>query len=158
VLETPSEENSIFLSRSDIDEPLSTHSHHGFNLDDADWPSVEHYFQGMKFENGEYRERIRQASHPKQARKLGATRFKRVRKDWKTVRRVVMTRAVYTKCRAHPEVAEQLLSTGDKLLVENSAYDYFWGCGRDKRGHNTYGRVLMDVRTRLQQESAEAAV
>ncbi len=156
MLETPQEDNSLFLSRSDVNEPLSTHSQHGFHLDDADWPSVEHYYQGMKFENLEYREKIRQASHPKQARKLGGSRFKRVRKGWKKMRRVVMTRAVYTKCRTHTEVAEQLLATGDLLLVENSAYDYFWGCGRDRRGHNTYGQVLMDVRDKLRQESAAA--
>jgi ribA/ribD-fused uncharacterized protein len=65
----------------------------------------------------------------------------------------MMTRAVYTKCRAHPEVAERLLATGDAKLVENSQYDYFWGCGRDRRGHNTYGKVLMDVRSRLREES-----
>jgi len=65
---------------------------------------------------------------------------------------VIMTRALYTKCRTHPEVAERLLSTGEARLVENSQYDYFWGCGRDHRGHNTYGQVLMDVRSRLREE------
>ena len=60
-----------------------------------------------------------------------------------------MTRGVYTKCRTHPEVAERLLSTGARKLVENNNYDYFWGCGRDRRGHNYYGKVLMDVRSKL---------
>jgi ribA/ribD-fused uncharacterized protein len=65
-----------------------------------------------------------------------------------------MTRAVYTKCRTHPEVAARLLATGDRRLVENNSYDYYWGCGRDRRGDNHYGRVLMNVRARLRQEAA----
>ncbi len=152
MLDTPQAENSIFLSRTDPHEPLAAYSRHGFDLDGCHWPSVEHYFQGMKFEDEAYRQRVRLAEHPGQARKLGRTRFKRVREDWKKIRRVVMTRAVYTKCRTHSDVAAALLETGDLLLVENSAYDYFWGCGRDRRGRNTYGRVLMDVRAKLLEE------
>ena len=154
MLETPSEEDSIFFSRSDVDEPLSSYSEYGFELEGVFWPSVEHYFQGMKFENEDYRQRVRSAGHPKQAAKLGGTRFKRARRDWSKLQLVVMTRAVYTKCRTHPEVASRLLATGDKKLVENSQYDYFWGCGRDRRGHNNYGKVLMDVRNRLREEAA----
>lgn len=41
------------------------------------------------------------------------------------------------KCRTHPEVAERLLATENVKLVENSQCDYFWSCGRDRRGHNT---------------------
>ena len=31
-------------------------------------------------------------------------------------------------------------------------YDCYWGCGRDTRGLNTYGKVLMNVRARLRKE------
>ena len=45
-----------------------------------------------------------------------------------------MTRAVYIRARSYPELAQELLNTGEQTLVENSQYDYFWGCGRDRRG------------------------
>ncbi|MEZ5560611.1 MAG: NADAR family protein [Pseudomonadales bacterium] len=142
----------LYLSRTDVNEPLSSFSRHGFELDGAFWPSVEHYFQAMKFEAEADRENVRLAEHPTKARRQGRSRFLKIRKDWSKVRRVIMTRAVYTKCRTHPDVAERLLATGDATLMENSQYDYFWGCGRDRRGHNTYGKVLMDVRSRLREE------
>ena len=145
-------DNTLYLSRSDVNEPLSSFSRQGFELEGQFWPSVEHYFQAMKFENPEHREKVRLAAHPAKARRLGRSRLRRIRKDWAKVRRVIMTRAVYTKCRTHPEVAERLLATGTAKLVENSQYDYFWGCGRDRRGHNTYGQVLMDVRNKLREE------
>ncbi len=77
----------------------------------------------------------------------------KIRKDWSKVRRVIMTRGIYTKCRTHPDVAQRLLATGDAQLVETTQYDYFWGSGRDRRGSNAYGAVLMDVRKKLQEEA-----
>jgi ribA/ribD-fused uncharacterized protein len=147
------DDNLVYLSRSDVNEPLSSFSRHDFELEGQFWPSVEHYFQGMKFENPADREKVRLAAHPAKAQRLGRSRFRKLRRDWSKLRRVIMTRALYTKCRTHPEVAERLLATGNVKLVENSQYDYFWGCGRDHRGYNTYGQVLMDVRTKLREES-----
>ncbi len=61
----------------------------------------------------------------------------------------MMTRGIYIKCRSHDDVARTLLGTGEKNIIENSQYDYYWGCGRDGRGENVYGKVLMDVRNKL---------
>lgn len=149
--------DAIFLSRSDVYEPLGTFSEHGFDLEGKHWPSVEHYYQAMKFTDEAYQETIRQAAHPKLARKLGRKKKVKIRSDWKKVREVVMTRGVYIKCRTHPEIAQTLLDTDERNLVENSQYDYFWGCGRDRRGVNAYGRVLKNVRAKLRQEQSENA-
>ncbi|TGD73407.1 NADAR family protein [Mangrovimicrobium sediminis] len=145
--------DALYLSRSDVNELLGTFSRHGFFLDEREWPSVEHYYQAMKFESEEAREAVRAADHPKKARKLGRSRRRKLRGDWSEVKRVYMTRALYTKCKAWPEVARKLLATGERRLVENSQYDYYWGCGRDRRGDNNYGKVLMNVRAKLREEA-----
>ena len=142
-----------YFSRADVHEPLGTFSKHAFFLDDREWPSVEHYYQAMKCENAEYQQKILLAPHPKAARKYGRSRLIKLRKDWRKVKTVVMTRAVYTMCRTHPDVAKILLETNDDTLVENSNYDYFWGCGRDRRGNNHYGKVLMNIREKLRSEA-----
>ena len=146
------DEGTIYISRADVNEELGTFSKHGFLLDDCEWPSVEHYYQAMKFESPQDQEKVRSAKHPKQARKLGRSRFRKLRKDWSKVKVIYMTRAVYTKCKTHPDIAEKLLATDDKKLVESSQYDYFWGCGRDRLGNNAYGKVLMNVRQKLREE------
>jgi ribA/ribD-fused uncharacterized protein len=151
---TSEKQTPYYLSRSDVNHPLASWSKYGFELDDASWPSVEHYYQGMKFEAGDLREAIRQADHPKKAQALAAANKKHIRKDWQGVREVMMTRAVYIKCRSHESVRDLLLATGNQKIVENSQYDYFWGCGRDGRGHNTYGKVLMAVRDKLRDEQS----
>ena len=63
-----------------------------------------------------------------------------------------MTRGVYRKCRTSDDAATALLGTGERRIIETSQYDYYWGCGRDTRGLNTYGKVLMQVRERLRGE------
>ncbi len=146
-------EDALFLSRSDTEELLGSFSAHAFYLDEQDWPTVEHYFQAFKFENTEYRDKVRSAETPEKARKLGSARFRKIRKDWKQTQVTVMTRGIYIKCKTHPKVAEALLATGDRKLIESSNYDYFWGCGRDRRGENNYGKALMNVRKKLLSEA-----
>ena len=142
----------LYVSRSDESNPLSSFSRHGFSLDEADWHTVEHYYQGMKFTDPEHRAAIRSKSSPAEARQLAEKHARAVRKDWKKIRQTIMTRGFYTKCLTHPEVAKALLMTDTRKIVENSMYDYYWGCGRDGRGHNTYGKVLMAVREKLRTE------
>jgi hypothetical protein len=146
------EQEPLYLSRSDEDQPLSSFSRHGFFLDDADWQTVEHYYQAMKFSDPAQQEAIRLTNSPADAEQLAEKHTRAVRKDWKTIRQTIMTRAVYTKCRTHPDVAKALLLTDTRKIVERSMYDYYWGCGRDGRGHNTYGKVLMAVREKLRAE------
>lgn len=149
------DEDSIYFSRSDLDEKLGSTSAHPFTLEDKEWQTAEHYYQAMKFDNEAYQEKIRLSPDIKSAKKLGGTRFKRRRKDWKKVKTTIMTRAVYTKCRTYSDISQKLLDTENKKLVENSQYDYFWGCGRDRRGENNYGKVLMSVRNKLLNETSE---
>ena len=141
--------NDVYVSRQDVNNPLSAYSKFGFYLDDAEWPSAEHYYQAMKFEDETIREKIRQAPHPMDTSKISKKHKKQIRKDWDKIKLTVMTRGTYVKCRTHAEVANALLKTGDKNIVENSQFDYYWGCGRDGRGENTYGKILMDIRDKL---------
>lgn len=151
----PEDQNAIYLSRRDLKEPLSTHSAFPFLLEDIEWATVEHYYQAMKFTNLSYQDKISRETDPKKALIMGRTRFKSTRKDWGKVRITMMTRAVYTKCKTHQIVTDALMSTGDSRLVESSQYDYFWGCGRDRRGENNYGQVLMRVRQKLRSEAED---
>jgi ribA/ribD-fused uncharacterized protein len=146
------EPEPIYLSRDDESNLLSSFSSHGFFLDDADWPTVEHYYQGMKFDDPDQRAAIRSTASAAEARQLAEKHARAVRKDWKKVRQTIMTRGIYIKCRTHPGVAEALLTTDTQKIVETSQYDYYWGCGRDGRGHNTFGKVLMEVREKLKSE------
>lgn len=148
------EEKTIQIYRLQPDEYLGTAIPRQFLLDGHTWPTAEHYYQGTKYPGRARAEDIRAAPTADQARKLGRGWLKRPRKDWEKLRVVVMTRAIYTQCHTWPDFAKALLDTGETPIVEISLYDYFWGTGRDHRGTNQYGKVLMDVRQKLREEIA----
>ncbi len=63
------EKSRYEVARDDITHPLSAYAPYAFELDGAEWPSVEHYYQAMKFEDEVHREKIRQASSAEEAAK-----------------------------------------------------------------------------------------
>ncbi|KAL3095527.1 hypothetical protein niasHS_004786 [Heterodera schachtii] len=68
-----------------------------------------------------------------------------------------MERILFHKFDQNPDLAERLISTGEKFLVEASHSDRFWGAGAtidDIRqwnftGRNTMGQLLMELREKL---------
>jgi ribA/ribD-fused uncharacterized protein len=146
------EKKLLTLSRIDPNHLLASWSRHTFELDGFEWPSVEHYYQAMKFEDADYREQIRQAPNPADAAKLGKSKKHQRRKDWDKLKVTYMTRGMYIKCRTHPEVGQMLLDSEELEIAEVSQYDYFWGSGRDLRGKNNFGKMLMGIRDKLREE------
>lgn len=76
----------------------------------------------------------------KKYKKLGVN----IRPDWEEVKEDVML-AILKKKFSDPYMKQLLLSTGDKMLVENSPYDSYWGSANN--GKNRLGYLLMKVRS-----------
>ena len=144
--------DALYLSRTDENNLLSSCSPHPILLDDRLWPTVEHYFQAAQFVDEGLKQQISEEANLVSVKKLGKSWFKKRIDNWKNIRKIYMTRGIYTKCHAHETVRQALLDTGDQYIVENSLYDYYWGAGRDLRGDNQFGQVLMDVRSKLREE------
>jgi ribA/ribD-fused uncharacterized protein len=139
-----------FYSKTTAYHELSNFSPHGFQLDGAYWPTVEHYFQAQKFPSQPaYQEKIRQARSPKDAKTLGRSRTVPLRPDWEEIKDEVMRRALRAKFVAHSELTAMLLGTGERDLIENAPSDFYWGCGRTGSGKNRLGSLLMELRAAL---------
>ena len=122
-------------------------------LDGVEYPTVEHAYQAAKTLEPKERERIRGASTPGLARKLG--RKMPQRPDWPEVKVDIMRDLVRQKFKSNPDLQKLLLATGEAELVEgNTWHDNFWGDCRCARcaavpGQNWLGRLLMNVRQHL---------
>jgi N-glycosidase YbiA len=127
---------------------LSNFSPPGFEAHGVYWPTVEHFFQAQKFNDPLAQQRIRRAVTPKDARMFGQSRTFELRADWDTVREEIMLEALRLKF-SIPIARELLLSTGDRMLIESSPYDYYWAAGQDGSGLNRLGHLLVQVRTEL---------
>ncbi len=132
---------------------FSNFSLHSIEINGIRWATVEHYYQAQKFVSSVDEEvipLIYAAKTPEQAAALGRSSIRTLRPDWDIVKTQVMQIAVYQKFFTHLDIREVLLSTKERLLVEDSPCDYFWGCGADKNGQNHLGKILMYVRSELQ--------
>lgn len=121
-------------------------------LDGATWPTTEHYFQAQKFVDAAIQASIRRASTPSQAARMGRDRNNPLRRDWENVKVDVMRRAVLAKFTQHDDLWAILLGTGDATIVEHTEKDSYWGDGGDGSGKNMLGRILMEVRAKLQSQ------
>ncbi len=134
-------------------------------LDGETWPTVEHYYQAQKSDSIAYRNAIRAAVTPGRAKRLAAApdargwagkqswfrqNGKQPRADWQEAKLDIMRKADGAKFSQNPDLAALLLATGDAELIEDSPSDPFWGTGRDGTGENWAGRVLMEIRARLE--------
>ena len=139
----------LFYSTRDDFGAFSNFSKHGIEMQGKWYRTAEHYFQSRKFDDSDYRERIRNAPNAKVAADLGRSRKVPLRDDWEAIKDGVMFEAVLVKFSTHQEIRDLLLGTGSELIIENAPGDYYWGCGKDGTGLNTLGEILMQVRERL---------
>lgn len=147
----PSKTTIYFYAQTDLYSEFSNFSPYGVAIDDVWWRTVEHYFQAQKFQNVNYRERIRRTSKPKDAKALGMTREFPLRSDWEDAKDQIMLNAVRVKFRTHETPRDLLLSTDNSEIVENAPMDAYWGCGQDGAGLNKLGNILMQVRSEIQE-------
>lgn len=112
------------------------------------WKTTEHYFQAQKFIGTPYVELVRNMNRPREAFEFSREPLiaKWRRSDWDQVKQDVMYKALLTKFSQSPYLRAMLAETGDKVLVERSPYDRYWGDGGDGGGKNHLGKLLMKVR------------
>ncbi len=123
-------------------------------VDDADYifPSVEHYYQAMKFYASDKRfDVILKLKNPDEARLLTKTVEYKInrRKDFDINKFNIMEKALYAKFIQNPDAAELLKSTGDAILIKSCPVCYKCGFGEGS-GMNRMGKVLMKIRSEIQ--------
>ena len=131
---------------------------------------LKYWYDGASAESREYAELVRESSTPFKAKLLAnqvaPTRFPwqrellpvierycelgvRPRADWDEVKRDNMLLCLRLKFGSSAICRDVLLGTGDKLLIEASPYDGYWGIGRTGTGLNVLGKLLAQVRSEM---------
>ena len=116
------------------------------------YPTNEHFFQAMKTLDIDERKAIAAAETPGLAKRMG--RNVKLRPDWEKIKVDVMRLGLMLKF-TDAALAEKLIATGNKMLVEgNWWHDNTWGsCYCEKccthPGRNLLGHLLVDLREEL---------
>eukprot|EP00347_Sterkiella_histriomuscorum_P005831 403355104 len=123
--------------------------------EDKIYPTSEHYYQAMKFEDEELQEKVRKASTPSQAAKMGRNKSNPIRRDWEEMKDEVMFKGLVAKFTQNSDLKRRLLATESSELIEHTKRDSYWGDGGDGSGQNMLGKILMRVRDQLKIEKLQ---
>lgn len=119
------------------------------------FPSVEHYYQAMKFfANDERFNIILGLPNPDDARLLTKTpEYKKNRRpDFDKNKFDIMEQGLRAKFIQNPDAAELLKSTGNAILIKACPVCYKCGFGIGS-GTNRIGKTLMQIRQELNQNT-----
>ena len=118
----------------------------------------EALYQACRFPHmPEVQQMILKEGSPMTAKMRSKPYRKDSRPDWDDVRVKVMKWCLRVKLVYNwRKFSELLLSTGDRPIVEDSRKDSYWGAMPQEddtlNGQNVLGRLLMDLRTKLQED------
>jgi ribA/ribD-fused uncharacterized protein len=141
------EDDRPIAINEDIWHYLSPFSAHQIDIWGERFATVEHAYHCARFVPGPAREALKAATSP-----LACLRLSRaLRADASVLvpdfdKAAVMEELFRAKLAQHPEVAEVLALTGERLLLKNITTDAFWGLGPDGRGENRMGQLWMRLR------------
>lgn len=137
-----------------------------FIIDGVEFKNCEQYMmykKALMFYDYDAAKKIMQTSNPKEQKAIGR-QVKNFKDDvWVKYCRDIVCDANYAKFTQNKDMLEELLSTGNKELVEASPHDLRWGCGLEESnpfihdksnwpGTNWLGEVLTKLRNDLKNE------
>lgn len=115
------------------------------------FPSVEHYYQAMKFNADDPRfSVILNIKNPDDTRLLTKTPEYKInrRKDFDKNKFMIMEKALRAKFAQNPEAVKLLKQTGNAVLIKSCPICYKCGFGEGS-GENRIGKVLMKIREEI---------
>lgn len=131
---------------------LANYSNHGFYKNGIYYKTVEHYYQSEKYDDPVIKQRIIDASTPKEASIIGRDKNNIRKSNFKDIKKQVMLDGILEKFRQNKDILYKLIETRDEKIEENTIDEYYWGIGKDRSGENNIGKILVKVRTILKQE------
>jgi predicted NAD-dependent protein-ADP-ribosyltransferase YbiA (DUF1768 family) len=56
------------------------------------------------------------------------------------------------KFNQNPEIKENLMNTGLRIIISTDINDSYWGMGKNLQGNNMLGKILMKIRNKFYEE------
>ena len=112
------------------------------------FPTSEAAFQAYKnIENKEYVNKQLESKTPTIAKKLG--KFVNENNDFGNNKDHIMENIIRLKFNQNEYIRRNLLNTGLRTIINNDVNDFYWGVGKDGKGKNMLGKILMKIRDQM---------
>jgi hypothetical protein len=131
---------------------FSNFSPHSVKIEGILYPTAEHAYHAAKFDDEKIKDEIKNAGSPLEAFQL-AKKYKPVRKEnWDEIKVNILYEIIKEKTKQYNEVRDALLATGNEEIIEDNPHDDYWGNGKDGKGQNHTGKILMRIRSELKSQ------
>ena len=132
---------------------FSPYTAHAIEVDGVVYPTVEHAYQCLRYDDPKIVSEILAARSPVKAWE-SSTKYKHLqKKDFRPHKREIMKRLMRAKADQHEEVRKALIDSGGLKIVKHiDTYppgDGFWDDGPDGTGDNQIGKIWMEIREEL---------
>jgi ribA/ribD-fused uncharacterized protein len=137
---------------------LGNMSPYSIVLDGTTWRTAEALFQALRFDDAEIREEIRAQQSPMGAKMVAKKHRARMVVEPQSAADIENMRTVLRlKLSQHPELSQELIRTGDALIIEDCSQrprgsGLFWGAALQQQqwvGQNQLGKLWMELRNEL---------
>lgn len=124
-------------------------------INDIHIRSSEALYQALKFpDHPEVQNKILAQTSPMTAKMVGKPFREFIRSDFDLIKIRIMKWCIYAKLLSNfDKFSNLLLESGNKIIIEESSKDNFWGAKRTKDnkliGVNVLGRILMQTRDNI---------
>lgn len=133
---------------------LSNFSAFRVTFDGQTFDTSEAAYHYQRFTAADDRRGVQYANSAHEAFRYAQDNKAKQRPDWDAVKVDTMRDILRAKAQQHEYVRRKLLATGDRILVEDSWRDDFWGWGPDRNGQNMLGKLWMEVRSELREQGS----
>jgi N-glycosidase YbiA len=143
-------EDSIYFFTVSF-EPLNNWSAHLVHIWDKDFSTAEQAFQWKKFSvvAPQIANKILLAKSPYAVFKISSANKNKQPSDWSEKKLAVMEEILRAKTEQHEDVQDALRRTKNRIIIENSPVDSFWGIGQNGDGQSMLGNIWMKIRNEL---------
>lgn len=144
-----SEENDPVLFYGGGFNCFSNMSAYNVEMDGVLFMTSEHAYQYNKFDDPAIKDEILKSRSAYDSKMISLKYADSARCDWHDIKLGVMENILRNKLAQHPHIKKKLLDTGDRIIIEASKDDNFWGWGPGKNGENNHGKIWMKLRDEL---------
>ncbi len=129
---------------------FSPYTAHAITIEGNTYPTVEHAYQCLRYDDPSIVAEITKASSPMKAWEI-SSKYKHLQKpDFRANKREIMKMLLKAKADQHEEVMKALRDSGNKLIVKHiDTYppgDGYWDDGANGEGKNEMGKIWMELR------------
>lgn len=140
--------NNVYFAWNEY-ENLSNFSAHQIEYQDILFPSCEHLYHYLRYDDINIQNEILRARSPYLAHKISQKYKISQIKDFSELKVKIMKKIFLLKIEQHKDVLLTLFNSNNNLIIKQHPLDFYWWVWSDNSWKNTMWKLWKEVRSEL---------